>query len=94
MDNKLAIKMYLHCALCLEELPPDTSPQEWTSLEVGWTEPGLQIWCKRHNCNVVHIDFEGHQHPVDDTRHVPQKLKVVATASPYDLSGKKEFPGE
>lgn len=77
VDNRLAIRMYLHCVICLEEIPDGMSPQEWTSLEVGWTKEGLQVWCKRHECNVVHIDFEGHQHPADDTRHVPQKLKVV-----------------
>lgn len=53
------IEQFFHCQLCLEELPEDASPQEWGSLEAGWTIAGLQIWCKRHDVNVIHLDFEG-----------------------------------
>ena len=59
------IKMYFHCKKCLEERPAHLSPQEWASNEVGFTVLGLQVWCKRHNVNVVHIDFEGHKHPAN-----------------------------
>ena len=59
------IQMYFHCRRCLEERPDGLSPQEWGSMEVGWTALGLQVWCKRHNMNIVHIDFEGHQHPAN-----------------------------
>ena len=47
------IGMFFHCTLCIEE---DVWPQE---LEVGWTEAGVQVWCKRHQRNVIHIDFLG-----------------------------------
>ncbi len=57
------IGAYLHCGKCLEDIPPDISPSDYQRLEVGWTEQGIQIWCKRHNLNVMHMDFEGHQHP-------------------------------
>ena len=57
------IKAFMHCARCLDELPEGQSPREWGQLEVGWTSIGLQVWCKRHECNVVHMDFEGHKHP-------------------------------
>lgn len=57
------IKMYFHCALCIEELPEGTSPQEYRHTESGWTEKGFQVWCLRHNANIVHMDFEGHKHP-------------------------------
>lgn len=57
------IKLHVHCKQCFQEIPQDTSPKEWQELEIGWTEKGLQVWCKRHDINVVHIDFEGHQHP-------------------------------
>jgi len=60
-DNN--IKLYFHCNLCLEEIPEGQSPQEWGRLEAGWTIEGLQIWCKRHDVNVLHIDFEGVKHP-------------------------------
>ncbi len=76
VSNRLAIELYLHCGMCLEEIPEGISPQEWASLEVGWTGLGIQVWCKRHECNVVNIDFEGHQHPAEMTRFVP-KLEAV-----------------
>lgn len=63
------IMSYLHCGQCLNEFKEGAestighSPQSYASYEFGWTEAGLQVWCKRHDCNVVHIDFEGQQHP-------------------------------
>lgn len=57
------ITAFFHCARCLEELPADTSPRDWAQLEVGFTAKGLQVWCKRHEQNVVHIDFQGQRHP-------------------------------
>jgi hypothetical protein len=68
IPNTNEIQMYMHCAQCLEEKPADKSPQEWSQNEVGWTTIGLQVWCKRHGCNVCHVDFEGHKHPANTTR--------------------------
>jgi hypothetical protein len=68
IPNTNEIAAYMHCGKCLEEKPPDQSPQEWAQLEVGWTQLGLQVWCKRHDCNVCHIDFEGQKHPANTTR--------------------------
>ena len=76
ISNELMIRNYMHCGKCLEEIPDGISPQEWSNLEVGWTELGLQVWCKRHRCNVVNIDFEGHKDPADETA-IERKLKVV-----------------
>lgn len=59
------IRMFFHCRKCLQELPPGTSPQEWAQLEVGWTLLGFQVWCKRHDINVIHMDFEGMKHPAN-----------------------------
>lgn len=64
----LRIQAYIHCALCLQERPAGTSPRDWGQLEVGFTAEGLQVWCKRHEANVMHIDFQGHQHPADTHR--------------------------
>ena len=61
-------EMFLHCGLCLEERPPDQSPREWASLEVSWTTLGLQVWCKRHECNVIHVDFQNQKHPANTAR--------------------------
>ena len=68
-DNQ--ILAYMHCALCLEELKANgipAAPRDYAQLEFGWTKPGLQVWCKRHNVNVMHIDFQGQKHPADTTR--------------------------
>jgi hypothetical protein len=64
----LEIGAYFQCALCVQEKPPDQSPKEWARFNVGWTKLGLQVWCVRHECNVIHIDFEGQKHPADTTR--------------------------
>jgi hypothetical protein len=59
------ISGYLHCGRCMEDLPPGISPKEYQRVQVGKTPRGLQVWCTRHDCNILHIDFEGHQHPAD-----------------------------
>ena len=40
---------------------------EWGGYDIGWTKLGLQVWCKKHNCNMMHIDFQGQQHPANLT---------------------------
>ncbi len=35
------------------------------NIEVGFTEIGLQIWCKKHNVNICHIDFNGNKLEAD-----------------------------
>lgn len=57
------IASYFHCARCLQERPPHISPREWAQLEVGFTPLGIQVWCRRHEMNVLHVDFEGQRHP-------------------------------
>ena len=61
ITNKIA--MFLHCKKCLKELPGGQSPREFAAIEAGWTKIGLQLWCKRHEMNIMHVDFEGQQHP-------------------------------
>ncbi len=56
---------FIHCAKCLKELPGGASPRGWAQLEVGWTAQGFQVWCKRHDCNILHVDFEGAKHPAN-----------------------------
>lgn len=73
-DNN--ILAYFHCALCLHEKPDGQSPQEWGRLEAGWTEQGLQVWCWRHEVNVLNIDLEG--------------LKVKATTARKLIPGEKK----
>ena len=63
ITTKLQIVAYMHCKLCLDDKPDEFSPAEWSSLDVGWTPFGLQVWCRRHNCNVANVDFQGLKHP-------------------------------
>lgn len=62
-DNR--IRMYAHCHRCLAELPNGESPEGYARLSVGYTEIGWQVWCVRHDVNVMHVDFEGHHHPAN-----------------------------
>ena len=57
------ILTYIHCAMCCEEVPAGVSMQEFALEEVGLTRVGLQVWCRRHNANILHLDFEGFSHP-------------------------------
>lgn len=59
------IEDYVHCSRCIDELPAGVSPRDWASLEIGFTPSGIQVWCKRHECNVMHVDFEGCRHPAN-----------------------------
>ena len=57
--------MFTCCRKCFEEKPKETSMEEWSKLNVAFTEIGLQVWCLRHDMNVVHIDFQGFTHPAN-----------------------------
>jgi hypothetical protein len=70
LPNTNEIEMYLHCGMCLRELPVGVSAQDWARLEVGWTKQGLQVWCVRHDANVMHVDFQGQRHPANLTMKV------------------------
>lgn len=61
------IKLFFHCTQCIREMPAGTSPSDWdeNAYEMGWTDKGFQVWCKRHERNVIHVDFEGRKHPAD-----------------------------
>jgi hypothetical protein len=56
---ELEIEAYFHCKKCLEEKPADVTPQEWSKVQAGWTKKGLQVWCFRHELNIINLDFEG-----------------------------------
>jgi hypothetical protein len=63
VPNTKEIVSFCHCSLCVKELQdgkaPDESPESYARLSVGMTRWGLQVWCVRHDCNVLHMDFEG-----------------------------------
>lgn len=73
IPNTNAIQMHQHCGKCIGEIKaghPDTlghSPESYSRLSIGFTQLGLQVWCNRHDCNVVHIDFQDQKHPANLT---------------------------
>ena len=79
LKNTNEILSFAHCGLCVEDVENGVgeSPRDYARLEIGWTELGLQVWCVRHECNVMHIDFEGAKHPADTTRIHFQKPRAV-----------------
>jgi hypothetical protein len=89
-SNENEIVAFQHCAKCLAELPPGTSPREWARFEFGWTMRGLQVWCVRHECNVLHIDFEGHKHPANATAKVDKDAPAVAAERARWYDGRDE----
>jgi hypothetical protein len=68
IPNTKEIGMFFHCDLYLKEKPTDISPADFSRLEVGFTKIGLQVWCNRHDCNVMHVDYQGKKHPANTTR--------------------------
>ena len=67
----LSISQYVVCSKCADELPhlnPPQSLQDYAAMDVGFTEYGVQVWCRRHKSNIVHIDFQGAKLPADFRR--------------------------
>lgn len=76
ITNQNAISMFLHCKKCFQEKPGDISMRDFARLEIGWTPVGIQVWCLRHDINIVHVDFEGQKHPANLTAINPDLEKV------------------
>ena len=57
------IKEPIVCVKCSNELSQGLtdakSIQDYSRVDVGFTDRGLQIWCQRHQVNICHINFEG-----------------------------------
>lgn len=73
LTSEDSIEIFCHCGLCLKELPDDQSPSSYARINVGWSVLGIQVWCVRHNVNIIHIDFEGQKHPADTTCDKPEE---------------------
>lgn len=72
ISNKKEIKFFLHCKLCIQELnslddKTKLSPKEYSLTQTGYTKKGIQVWCNRHDCNIIHMDFEGVKHLANTT---------------------------
>jgi hypothetical protein len=71
-DNNNSIDTFVHCEHCYSELKNAKTEEDFSLIgavagesmmtyarfEVGWTNQGFQVWCTRHNHNVMHIDFD------------------------------------
>ena len=60
----LNIDSYVVCSKCAEEvahIKPKISLQDYASVDIGFTRWGLQVWCRRHQTNIAHVDFNGQQ---------------------------------
>ena len=65
------IEQNIICSKCEAEFllgsTDSRSLQDYSRLDIGFTSIGVQVWCRRHDTNVVHIDFAG-QKPTADFR--------------------------
>ena len=59
------ITQHVVCSKCEEEFVKGFTDsgtlQHYAKLYVGFTDTGIQVWCPRHDTNVVHVDFEGRE---------------------------------
>ena len=57
------------CVKCSDEFMTGStdakSLQDYSKIDAGFTDRGIQLWCHRHQINVCHIDFEGKKLDVD-----------------------------
>ena len=63
------IEQPIVCSRCADDVTEGraglVSMADYMRLDVGFSGTGLQVWCRRHDANVVHIDFEGRELPTD-----------------------------
>ena len=52
---KNQIKTYFNCRKCFAELPEGQSMREYSRTQTGWTPIGIQVWCVRHDIEVVSL---------------------------------------
>jgi hypothetical protein len=61
-DNK--IECYLQCRYCCDEvgylnsIDDHINIKHYAQVQVGLTTKGVQVWCRRHNCNIAHIEVK------------------------------------
>jgi hypothetical protein len=54
--NCCAIEQFIHCRMCMAEIPAGVSPKEWSQLEAGFTKDNtMQVWCRRHDAKVLEL---------------------------------------
>jgi len=48
---------FYRCPMCMKELPIGVSPRDYSHIEAGFSPRGFQVWCLRHERNIIHITF-------------------------------------
>jgi hypothetical protein len=80
IDN--AIGGFICCGLCQKERPKNIAMRHYARLNVGFTEEGLQIWCTRHDVNVLHLQLGEGPLVGSGRAHQPAALAPAAFARP------------
>lgn len=74
IPNTDKIISFLHCSVCAQEWKEDKSinstmsPKDYQKIQIGSTKLGFQVWCVRHECNIMHIDLQDFQFPANMSR--------------------------
>ena len=57
------IKKPIVCVKCSDEFSAGQtdakSLQDYSRIDVGFTDRGIQMWCQRHQINICHVNFNG-----------------------------------
>lgn len=81
IENKIGA--FWHCGKCVDEqrASGERKPQD---IEVGYTPRGFQVWCRRHDTNVRHIDFRGQKVGIVASRITPKDMEAAGQEAPAD----------
>jgi hypothetical protein len=52
------MKLFINCKKCTEQRPSRFSMEEYSRIGVIKTEDGIQIWCVRHDIEIVFFPYE------------------------------------
>ncbi len=86
-DPREHINTYIRCPKCQEDIfrragsEVTISPREYGRMECGFTRDGFQVWCLRHDMNIIHIDFNREDMTVDTTMRGSFSSKGATTVS-------------
>lgn len=72
------IYRFIHCGMCMDEKPETLSPRDWVNVEVGILRNGdIQVWCIRHEKNIVIFDIENEQMITDPDVEHPKMEQIL-----------------
>jgi len=73
------IKEPIVCSACLDEFAKGQTDAKtigsYLRMDIGFTQRGIQVWCQRHDANIVEIDFAGFQPEADFRALIPKENK-------------------